>query len=174
MAAAPQAEGGRTRPPIGELLIAFGVLALAGVMLWQTLSIPVSPLYARVGPTVIPMLASIGLGLCGAALLFEAVRGGWQEQDEKEILQDRRALALVVAGLLANIALIGPAGFTIASTILFALTSRAFGSTRLVRDAAMGFGLAIVAYLGFARALGINIGAGPPERLIEKVLSVIF
>ena len=72
-------------------------------------------------------------------------------------------------------ALIGTAGFTIASTILFVLTARAFGSLNIVRDAATGFALAIVAYLGFARALGINIGAGPPERLIERaLLSVIF
>jgi len=69
--------------------------------------------------------------------------------------------------------LIGPAGFTVASTILFTLTARAFGSKNILRDAGIGFGLAIVSYLGFARALGINIGAGPLERVIEKIISVI-
>lgn len=173
MAPPGQGEGARTRAPLGETLIAVGVLALAAVVLWQTLSIPVSPLYARVGPTVIPMIAAVGLAACGVALLVAALRGGWQEDEEKELAQDRRALALLVAGLVANIALIGWAGFTVASTIMFTLTARAFGSNNPLRDAATGFGLSIVAYLGFARALGINIGAGPLERLIERLISVI-
>lgn len=174
MAPASQAEGAAKRPPVGETLIALGVLALAALVLWQTLTIPVSPLYARVGPTVIPFLTSIGLAGCGLALLVQALRGGWQDEEEKETPLDPRALLLLGAGLLANMALIGVAGFTIASTILFALTARAFGSLNIVRDAGTGFALSIVAYLGFARALGINIGAGPPERLIEHALSVIF
>jgi putative tricarboxylic transport membrane protein len=156
------------------MLIAAGVLSLAALILWQTLAIPVSPLYARVGPTVIPLLTAVGLGGCGLALLVLALRGGWQDAEEKETAPDKRALLLLGAGFLANMALIGTAGFTIASTILFALTARAFGSFNLARDAATGFALAIIAYLGFARALGINIGAGPPERLIERALSVIF
>lgn len=174
MAAPTQSEGARARLPLGETLIALGVLALAGVVFWQTLAIPVSPLYARVGPTVIPMLAAFGLAACGVALLVSAVRGGWQDEEEKEITQDKPALVLLLAGFIANMALIGPAGFTVASTVLFTLTARAFGSRNILRDAGTGFGLAILAYLGFARALGINIGAGPPERIIERMLSVIF
>ena len=69
MANSAHGEGARARLPLGEMLIALGVLALAGVVFWQTLAIPVSPLYARVGPTVIPMLAAFGLAACGAALL---------------------------------------------------------------------------------------------------------
>lgn len=174
MAAPAHGEGARARLPLGEMLIAVGVLALSGVVFWQTLSIPVSPLYARVGPTVIPMMAAFGLAACGVALLIAALRGGWQDAEEKKITQDGSALALLVAGLIANMVLIGVAGFTIASTVLFTLTARAFGSRNILRDGATGFGLSIVAYLGFARALGINIGAGPPERIIERLLSVIF
>ncbi len=173
MAASRHGEGARSRLPLGETLIALGVLALAAVFYWQTLAIPVSPLYARVGPTVIPMIAATGLAACGFALLVQALRGGWQENDEKEIMQDKRALVLLVAGLLSNMLLIGPAGFTIASTIMFTLTARAFGSKNSLRDMGVGFGLALVAYLGFARALGINIGAGPPEQLIESLIAVI-
>lgn len=167
--------GGRglKSPPAGETLIALGVLGLAGVVFWQTFAIPVSPLYARVGPTIIPMLAASGLALCGALLLVSALRGGWQDAEERAAQPDRRALLTLAAGFLANVSLIGPAGFTIASTILFTLTARAFGSTRPLRDAAGGFAFALVAYLGFARALGINIGAGPIERLIERALAVI-
>ena len=169
-----EGQGATSRPPAGETLIALGVLALSAIVFWQTLAIPVSPLYARVGPTVIPMITATGLGLCGLGLLVLALRGGWQDADEKETRPDLRALLLLGAGLLANIVLIGPLGFTVASTILFALTARAFGSRNLLRDAAGGFALAIVAYLGFARALGINIGAGPVERLIERLISLVI
>ncbi len=173
MPGAAQDEGARKRAPLGETLIALGVLALAAILFWQTLLIPVSPLYARVGPTVIPMMAALGLAGCGLALLVGAIRGGWQDEDEKEIRQDTRALALLVAGFIANMALIGPTGFTIASTIMFTLTARAFGSKNLLRDAGTGFALSLVAYLGFARALGINIGAGPLERAIESLIGVV-
>ena len=167
-------EGAASRPPAGETLIALGVLALSAVAFWQTLVIPVSPLYARVGPTVIPMIAASGLGLCGLALLALALRGGWQDLEEKATPPDLRALLLLGSGCLANLLLIGPLGFTVASMILFALTARAFGSRNLLRDAGGGFVLAIVAYLGFARALGINIGAGPVERLIERLISLVI
>src|SRR5262245_62502862 len=47
----PSGEVASRRVAIGEAIIGAGVLALAAVMLWQTLAIPVSPIYAQVGPT---------------------------------------------------------------------------------------------------------------------------
>ncbi len=64
----PEAGGGavaRHRPPVGETIIAVGVLVLAAVVYWQTASIPVSPIYAKVGPTVVPTITALGLGLLG-------------------------------------------------------------------------------------------------------------
>jgi putative tricarboxylic transport membrane protein len=149
-----------------EALIGLGVLGLAALALRQTLAIPVSPLYAKVGPTVFPLLMVGGLALFGALLLAQAFRGGWQDAEEAQVVVDRAAVAQIVAGLVANVALIGPAGFTVASTVMFALVCRGFGSRRLLRDAGLGFTLALAAYFGFARALGVNIGAGPLERLL--------
>jgi hypothetical protein len=154
----------------GELLIALAVLAFGGLVYWQTLAIPVSPLYARVGPTVIPTLAALGLLGMGAALLIAALRGGWQAQEERETPVDGVALGWVAAGLVANLVLIGPAGFTLASVVMFTLIARGFGSRRPARDAALGSVFALTAYFGFARALGINIGAGPFERMIEALV----
>jgi putative tricarboxylic transport membrane protein len=57
-------------------------------------------------------------------------------------------------------------GFIISSTILFVCTARAFMSTQPVRDAAIGFTLAILAYVGFDRVLGYKIGSGLIEALI--------
>jgi putative tricarboxylic transport membrane protein len=150
----------------GELAIALGVIVLALLTLWQTQEIPVSPLYARVGPTVGPTLAWIGLLGLGLGLLFQAIRGGWQTEEEKEVVQDWPAFAWVAFGLLLNVTLIGPLGFTLASTLMFACIARGFGSRRLLRDLGFGLILAVFAYFGFARGLGIDIGRGYVEAAI--------
>lgn len=158
------------RPAVGEAIIGAGVLVLALVMAWQTLSIPVSPIYAKVGPTVVPAIAALALGMLGVLLLIAAWQGGWQPAEEKAVAPDRAALAWVVAGLVLNVLLIGPAGFTIASVLLFVCVARGFGSTAIVRDAAIGAAFALIAYFGFAQTLGINIGAGLVESAIERVV----
>lgn len=156
--------------PIGELLIGAGTLGLGLVVLFQTWAIPVSPIYARVGPTAAPYLSAIGLLAMGAALIFAAFRGGWQAQEEKEAVPDRLALGWVLAGLALNVLTIGALGFTLASILLFVCVARGFGSRAIVRDALIGAAFALVAYLGFAKALNINIGAGLVENAIEDLL----
>jgi putative tricarboxylic transport membrane protein len=157
----------------GDLVVALGVLGLGLVVLWQASDIPVSPLYARVGPTAAPYLCAFGLIVMGAALVWEALRGGWQPDEEKEARQDWRAIAWVGGGLALNVITIGPLGFTIASILLFTCVARGFGSTNLARDAAIGAAFAMIAYLGFAKALNINIGAGLIENAIEAGLKAV-
>jgi putative tricarboxylic transport membrane protein len=163
-----------SREPIriawGELLIALAVLAAAGIVAWQVTQIRVSPIYARVGPTLAPTLAWIGLGALGLGLLYRALRGGWQPDEEKESVPDFQALAWVGIGLIANVALIRPAGFILSSVVLFVCIARGFGSRRLLRDAGIALIFASLAYFGFAYALGIDIGRGPPEDFLLSIL----
>lgn len=149
-----------------EALIGLGLLAYSGVALWQVRQIPVSPLYATVGPTMFPYLAVVGMAGLAALLLLQAARGGWQADEEREVRLDWRALGWIVAGLLLNAALIELIGFTLASTLMFTLVAFGFGSRQTLRDAGIGFALALAAYLGFARLLGVNIGAGVIEGLL--------
>ena len=160
------------RPAIGEIVIATGVLVLAIVVFWQTMTIPVSPIYAKVGPTVVPMITAIALALLGALLMFSALTGGWRKEEEKSVTPDRPALLWITAGLVLNVLLIASAGFTIASIVLFTCVARGFGSKAIVRDAAIGAAFALVAYFGFAQTLGINIGSGIVETAIERVLGI--
>ena len=48
--------------------------------------------------------------------------------------------------------------------------ARGFGSKAIVRDALIGAAFALVAYIGFAKTLGINIGSGLVENAIERVI----
>jgi putative tricarboxylic transport membrane protein len=170
----PDRGGGavRLRPAIGETVIAVGVLVLAAVVYWQTANIPVSPIYAKVGPTVVPMITALGLAVLGAFLLYSALTGGWQTEDEREITADRPALLWIAAGLVLNVLLIGSAGFTIASVLLFVCVARGFGSKAILRDAGIGAAFALIAYFGFAQTLGINIGGGIVESAIERVFGL--
>jgi len=150
-----------------EILLALGVLALAAVVGWETVMIPVAPAYARIGPSAFPTGVALALAALGAALLWEAATGRWtvDESAEEAGPIDWRALFWLLLGLVLNVTLIEPLGFTIASTLLFVCVARAFGSTRLPRDLAIAFVLALVAYVGFDRVLGVEIGAGPLESL---------
>lgn len=161
------------RVAIPELLIGIGTLAAAAAVLWQTLAIPVSPLYSKVGPTVFPYLTAAGMLVLAILLLVAAVQGGWQPDEEKETPTDWKSMAFVVAGLLANLFLIQPLGFTAASVIMFVLVCYGFGSRHPVRDFITGLILALAAYFGFAKALGVNIGAGYVESFANSIIAAI-
>ena len=157
---------GRRSLAVPEALIGAGVLVFAGVVVWQILAIPVSPLYAKVGPTVFPYMTGAGLAVLGVLLIIDAARGGWQPAEEAEVDVEWRALGSVIAGLVLNVALIRPLGFTVASTAMFVLVAYGFGSRRIGRDLVIGFAVALAAYFGFAKALGVNIGGGLIEGLL--------
>jgi putative tricarboxylic transport membrane protein len=168
----PSAPAARPRGAMGEAIIGAGVLVLAVVMLWQTTTIPVSPIYAKVGPTVVPTITALALGMLGVLLLIAAWQGGWQPEEQKAFVPDRTALLWIAAGLILNVLLIGTAGFTIASVIVFVCVARGFGSKAIVRDAVIGAVFALIAYFGFAQTLGINIGSGLVESAIERALGI--
>jgi putative tricarboxylic transport membrane protein len=165
-----ESRAARLRPALGETIIGAGALVLAIVMFWQTMSIPVSPIYAKVGPTVVPIITALCLGMLGILLLIAALQGGWQPEEESKVTPDRSALLWVGAGLVLNVLLIVPAGFTLASVILFVCVARGFGSRAIVRDALIGAAFALIAYFGFAKTLGIDIGSGLVENAIERVI----
>jgi putative tricarboxylic transport membrane protein len=153
------------RVSIRDLALALGVLLLAVVVGWQTTKIGGGAIYAKVGPTVFPWMVSGMLAILGGFLVLHAVTGGWShEEDPGDI--DWPSLAWMTAALVSNVALIEIAGFIIASSIMYVFAARSFGSTAPMRDAAIGFTLALLSYVGFDRVLGYKIGSGLIESLI--------
>jgi putative tricarboxylic transport membrane protein len=121
------------RTSIGDLVVGIGIVCFAGVVGWETIQIADGAIYARVGPAVFPWIVTIILVVLGSFLVMSALSGGWSHEDPSGDL-DLPSLAWLAAALLANVLLIDHVGFIIASTIMFVLAARSFGSRTPLRD----------------------------------------
>jgi putative tricarboxylic transport membrane protein len=161
------------RPSWPDLAAGLFVLLLGLLGFWQAAAIPTSPIYAQVGPKLVPYLVAAGLSALGALLVLAALAGGWSAT-LAEVVEagppNRRALALVGAGLLVNLLLIGPLGFSLAAAAQFALVAAGFGSRHAARDLLLGVPLCLCVWFLFVEALGVNIGAGVLEGLVLHLL----
>jgi putative tricarboxylic transport membrane protein len=73
---------------------------------------------------------------------------------------NRRAVAIVGAGLLVYMALLPAAGFVIASTLLFWVTAIALGGRARARDLLVGAAFSVAVYVVFTAGLGLSLPAG--------------
>ncbi len=153
----------RGRLHAGELAISFVLIALGSFVIYETGSIAETQSYAQIGPRLFPYLVGVGLTLCGAVLGWEALTGGWRKVplDEAHDAPDWVAFAVISAGVILHMIVIGWAGFIIAAVLLFVLVARGFGSRRPARDALIALVLATAVYFLFTRGMGLNLPAGP-------------
>ena len=152
------------------LPVALAVIGLGLFVLHQGYSIGVEQsAYARVGPQVFPYVIGAGLIAIGVLLVRSALKGSWSVlwaepsetyPDRREFWRHMSSVGLVGLGLVINAALIAPLGFVIASTFMFALTTRAFGSRRLLFDLAVGALFSGAIYVTFTYALGLHLPLG--------------
>jgi putative tricarboxylic transport membrane protein len=149
-----------------EIALSVGVLALGVGVSIGTLLLPGEGGYARIGPNFMPAVVGGGLVVVGAWLLYEALAGGWRQRgDDSPAARGEHpfhatAFLWVSAGLFAHMALIGTAGFIIAGGVLFGCVARGFGSQRPARDVAIGFVLALGAFLFFVKFLNVSLPGG--------------
>ena len=155
-----------------ELVISLGVLLLgigATVVAWR---LPEAGGYARIGPNFVPRIISAGLILLGVWLLTEVFTGGFRARvpddpaERGEHAFAWSAFAWVSVGLIVQMALVHTAGFVIAAAALFACVARGFGSTRWLRDPAIGLVLGLLVFLFFVRFLNVNLPAGWLSRFL--------
>ncbi len=85
---------------------------------------------------------------------------GERAQMQAPALADAGGVALVAAALILDVVLMPLLGFIVASAVLFTLVAAAFGSRRLVLDAALGFAFAGAIYLVFVHGLGLHLPVG--------------
>jgi putative tricarboxylic transport membrane protein len=156
-----------------DLAVGVAVTALGLLAAWLTWVIPVTPVYAVVGPKLVPAMIAGALVLFGLALSAVALRGGWSA-DIAEVAEagppNLLSLGWLVGGLVLNLVLIGPLGFALSAAIQFVCTARAFGSRTPLRDAAIALAVSLGAFFLFVEALGVNIGAGLLEGAILRAI----
>jgi len=151
------------RGPTGQIALAAGVAAVGVAILWGAMSLATSGGYAQVGPGVVPRVVGVGILILAAFLLREALTGGFRGLDEEEEAKlpiHWAAFAWVTAGIIGYGVLIEHAGFIFASTLLFVLVARGFGSRRWLLNAVTGVVLAIAVYAVFNYGLGLTLPAG--------------
>ncbi len=160
------------RVNIGETLLALAAALFGVLIVWQTTLIRLTPAYSKVGPRVIPYIVGAGLVIVGAWLAYEALTGraatgsADSEDADPTLPTDWRCIGLLVLALLAYLFLIEPAGFIIASAVLFVWAAIAMGSRRIARDIVTGILLATALYLVFNRGLGLSLPAGILEGIV--------
>jgi len=150
--------------------VAGGVLAIGALILGGSFYLPTGGGYAQVGPGVVPRVVGVGLMLLGVILLREAFGGGFSgvdEEAEAKLPMDWVAFAWVSAGIIGYGLLVEPAGFVIASTLLFVLVARGFNSRRWLLNAVTGLVLAIIVFAIFNYGLGLTLPAGVLAPLLK-------
>lgn len=150
------------RPDRTALLIAAALVAAAVVIAWDISGMGGTAGYARVGPKTFPYVVAAGLFLLGLWTAVSAWRGGFPEREP----QNTTPMLWIVGGLAAQMLLLKPAGFSIATGLLFAATARGFGRGPLYLTAPLGILLAFAVWIVFAQGLQLSLPSGPLERLI--------
>lgn len=161
-------EGGRRFTPeaLLELVLAAGVVAFGALVIFETRQIRVVPLYAKVGPRVIPYIIGVGLVALGLWLATEALTGrtaGPSEESEDvdpTLPTDWPTVGILAAALVAYLLLIERAGFIVASVLLFFGAAFAMGSRRYPRDAAIAVVLAVAVFYVFTEGLNLRLPEG--------------
>ena len=150
------------RPDGAALVIALVMAAIAAVIIWQTSMMRVPPIQAKVGPQVFPYAIAGGLVLLSIGTTLSAMRGSFPAREK----DNYGPMLWIIAGLLGQMFLIGWAGFSIGTAILFAFTAKGFGRGPLWQTIPIGFVLAFVIWFIFSRGLQLSLPMGPIERLI--------
>ena len=153
---------GTSRIDPAGIAVAALLFALAAVIFWDMSQLEISPVYG-LGPKAMPIVVASGLALLAIGNAVIAFTGGLPERDEA----DPKAILLILGGVVALIVIIGVGGgFIPATAILFATTATAFGRRAFFTDLVIGLGLALVAYLLFAKLLSLSLPMGPIENLM--------
>jgi putative tricarboxylic transport membrane protein len=149
------------RPDRAALVIGAALAALAAVIFWQTKAMPVTAQYARVGPTTMPYVISGFLAVLAVGHFLMAFRHGLPPRDADK----PGPMLWIIGGLVLQMLLLKPLGFSIATGFLFAFAARGFGKGPLWFTLPLGIVLSFVIWLIFSGLLNLSLPAGPLESL---------
>lgn len=151
------------RPDWAALVIAVLLLLLAGVIFFDASRLSNVGGYSQVGPATVPTWIAIGLVGLAIWTVVAAFRGDFPAREKQEI----KPVVWIVAGLAAQMLLIRPLGFSIATGILFGLTAAGFGARRLWISIPIAIVICLAIWWLFSVVLSLSLPAGPLENLIQ-------
>jgi putative tricarboxylic transport membrane protein len=153
----------RHRPDWAVLGIALFLAGLAAVVAWDAQHLnSAAATYSRIGAGAFPLGIAGVLAVLAALTALSAFRSGKPEREPLEF----GPLAWIVGGLVLQIALLGVAGFSVATGLLFAMTARGFGGKPLWLTIPIGILISFALYVVFSQGLELSLPQGPLERLI--------
>lgn len=157
---------GRPAAPARPWWLAAGIVGIGAVWLYGAFSLPQTAQYARIGPGLFVSAIGAALVLLGLLLAIQIGRGERfepqaSEDAEADTPADMRAFLTALAAAGVPLLTMRHLGFPITGALSFALVARAFGSTRLPLDLAIGLAITTIAYFGFIR-LGVTLGGFLP------------
>ncbi len=133
------------------------LLALGAGIIFGTFSVSALPGQDSLGPRLFPALIGGGLILLGLAHFRPA------SVDTREGHADEGhwpSLAWMMGGLLLGVLIYKPLGFIPAALTIFVLTARGFAAKWDWRHVAAGLIVALIAFFGFTKGLGLNLPTG--------------
>jgi len=149
------------KPDTAGMAIAAILLFIAIVIFWDTHTLALAPTYG-IGPKAMAYVVATGMAVLAIGNFWLAFRGDFPERESF----DPKAIALIIGGLAALIAIIAlGGGFILATAVLFAATSTAFGRRAIIVDLLIGGALGVAVFLLFDKVLTLSLPAGPLERL---------
>jgi putative tricarboxylic transport membrane protein len=142
--------------------LAAAIVALGALWLYGATLLPQTAAYAKIGPGLYLTIVGIGLVVFGVLLAIQIARGAtFDSQDSEDAMAGAPAhwpsFFTAVAGAAVPLYTMQRFGFVLTAALMFALTTRAFGSRKLLLDIAIGAAAAAVAWYGF-RLLGVDLG----------------
>jgi putative tricarboxylic transport membrane protein len=150
------------RPDRATLVIALLLAALAALIYWKTSQMHAGGMHTKVGPKTAPYVISGFLALLAIGHVVSAFRGHVPAREADAPIP----MLWIIAGLVAQMLLLKPLGFSIATGLLFACAARAFGKGPLWMTVPIGIAVSLVIWVIFAGLLKLSLPAGPLEHLI--------
>jgi hypothetical protein len=136
------------------------VIVAAAVVAWIAASaLPAAPVEGELASGRWPQALAVALGVLGAALIVEALRGRVKRDESVEPVNPQQwpvlaaAVAVIIAFLLAWPAI----GFLPSALVAFGLLARVLGVGGWPRSAAWGASLALVLWVLFEELLNIPL-----------------
>jgi putative tricarboxylic transport membrane protein len=155
--------GQRAQPDKAAFAVAVFLAALGAVIVWNAAHLNANvAAYSRIGAAAFPYAIAALLFAAALGTAAAATKGEFPDREPLELSR----VAWILAGLIAQIALLGFAGFSIATGVLFALAARGFGGKPLWLTIPIGIVFCFLLYLFFQKGLQLSLPQGPLERLV--------